>query len=222
MSAIFKLNHDKLRDDPRFAAIAAELSKLSRIDSRETFNRYCQEACRVWSEQFQNAPIGQTSAHFAELLGRVHRGGEGIIQTPWGGVVVTLHEHPRVEKYLVIREDGYLALEKHEEKDERLEVKEGAGLILSRSAADEPLTVAALAPGDQFHFQPGMEHCLIGTEDLLIFERSTDPKGMDKDLVFIYQPDCATKTEANVQPRKPIGAGCSTPLSGAQRPMQKS
>jgi len=107
MSAAFELNHDKLRGDPRFAAIADELSKLSRIDSRETFNRYCQEACRVWSEQFQDAPIGQTSAHFVELLGRVERGGEGIIQTPWGGVVVTLHEHPRVEKYLVIREDGW-------------------------------------------------------------------------------------------------------------------
>ena len=212
MSAVFELNHDKLRGDPRFAAIADELSKLSRIDSRETFNRYCQEACRVWSEQFQDAPIGQTSAHFVELLGRVERGGEGIIQTPWGGVVVTLHEHPRVEKYLVIREDGYLALEKHEEKDERLEVKEGAGLILSRSIADEPLAVAALTPGDEFHFQPGMEHCLIGTENLLIFERSIDPKGMDKDLVFIYQPDCATKTEANVQ----------RPTSNVQRPMQKS
>ena len=212
MSAVFELNHAKLRDDPRLSVIADGLSKLSRIDSRETFNRYCQEACRVWSEQFQDAPIGQTSAHFVELLGRVERGGEGIIQTPWGGVVVTLHEHPRVEKYLVIREDGYLALEKHEKKDERLEVKEGAGLILSRSAADEPLTVAALTPGDHFHFRPGMEHCLIGTENLLIFERSIDPKGMDKDLVFFYQPDCATKTEANVQ----------RPTSNVQRPMQKS
>jgi hypothetical protein len=220
MSTAFELNHDKLRDDPRFAAVAGELSKLSRIDSRETFNRYCQEACRVWSEQFQEAPIGQTSAHFVELLDRVQRGGEGIIQTPWGGVVVTRHEHPRVEKYLVIREGGYLALEKHEEKDERLEVKEGAGLILWRSAADAALTVAALTPGDQFHFHPGMEHCLIGTENLLIFERSTDPKGMDKDLVFIYQPDRATKTEANVQPRR-SGAGCPTPLSGVQRPMPK-
>jgi hypothetical protein len=34
-----------------------------------------------------------------------------------------------------------------------------------------------------------MEHCLIGTEDLLVFERSVDPKGMDKDLVFIYEPN---------------------------------
>jgi hypothetical protein len=34
-----------------------------------------------------------------------------------------------------------------------------------------------------------MEHCLIGTENLLVFERSTDPKGMDQDLVFIYEPD---------------------------------
>ena len=65
----------------------------------------------------------------------------------------------------------------------------GAGLILSRHAVDQPLTVEAVAPGDRFHFGPGMEHCLIGTENLLVFERSTDPKGMDQDLVFIYEPD---------------------------------
>ena len=103
-------------------------------------------------------------------------------------MAIELHEHPRVEKYLVIRKGGYLALETHEQKDERLEVKEGAGLILSRGAADQPLTVEALAPGDQFHFEPGMEHCIIGTENLLVFERSVDPKGMDQDLVFIYEP----------------------------------
>ena len=114
-----------------------------------------------------------------------------VIKTPWGGVVIELHEHPRVEKYLVIRKGGYLALETHEQKDERLEVKEGAGLILSRRAADQPLRVEALAPGDQFHFEPGMEHCIIGTENLLVFERSVDPKGMDQDLVFIYEPDAA-------------------------------
>jgi hypothetical protein len=79
----------------------------------------------------------------------------------------------------------------HEKKDERLEVKEGTGLILSRHVADQPLAVEALAPGDQFHFEPGMEHCLIGTENLLVFERSVDPKGMDQDLVFIYVPDDA-------------------------------
>jgi mannose-6-phosphate isomerase-like protein (cupin superfamily) len=117
----------------------------------------------------------------------------GVVTGPYkrlgGGVVVVLHEHPRVEKYLVIRQSGYLALEMHEQKDEHLEVKEGAGLILSRHASDQPLTVEALAPGDRFHFEPGMEHCLIGTENLLVFERSTDPKGMDQDLVFIYGPD---------------------------------
>jgi len=142
----------------------------------------------LWNERFGNAPVG-TTALFSELLGRINRRSEGTILTPWGGVVIVLHEHPRVEKYLVIRRGGYLALEKHEQKDEHLEVREGAGLILSRRAADQPLTVEALAPGNQFHFEPGMEHCLIGTENLLVFERSLDPKGMDQDLVFIYEPD---------------------------------
>jgi mannose-6-phosphate isomerase-like protein (cupin superfamily) len=189
MNPIFLLNHEKLRSDPRLTAIAGGLGQQTQIDSREAFNRYCREACRLWSEQFGEAPVGQTSAHFEELLNRIARGGEEIIRTPWGGVVVTRHQHPRVEKFLVIRKGGYLALETHEEKDEHLEVKEGAGLILWRGAAGQPLTVQTLVPGDQFHFQPGMEHSLIGTENLLVFERSTDPKGMDKDLVFIYEPD---------------------------------
>jgi mannose-6-phosphate isomerase-like protein (cupin superfamily) len=189
MTAVFDLNHEKLAGDPRLAAIAGELSKQPQIDSRAAFNHYCRQACRLWSEQFDDAPVGKTSAQFSELLDRVNRGGDGVIRMPWGGVVVTLHEHPRVEKHLVIRKGGYLALETHKEKDENLEVKEGAGLILWRRVADQPLVVQALAPGDKFHFEPGMEHCLIGTEDLLIFERSVDPKGMDQDLIFIYEPD---------------------------------
>jgi hypothetical protein len=152
MRAVFDLNHEKLAADRRFAAIAGELSAQSQIESRASFNRYCREACRLWSEHFAEG-VGKTSAHFTTLLDKLEEGGGGAIKTPWGGVVIELHEHPRVEKYLVIRKGGYLALEAHEQKDERFEVKEGAGLILSR--------------------------------------RSVDPKGMDQDLVFIYEPDAA-------------------------------
>jgi mannose-6-phosphate isomerase-like protein (cupin superfamily) len=188
MNASFDLNHDKLAGDARFATIASSLSIQSRIDSRDAFNRYCRKACLLWNEHFGNEPVGTTTL-FAGLLDRIKQGGKGIIQTPWGGVVITLHEHPRVEKYLVIRQGGYLALETHEQKDEHLEVREGAGLILSGSAAGQSLKVEALAPGDRFHFEPGMVHCLIGTENLLVFERSVDPKGMDQDLVFIFEPE---------------------------------
>jgi mannose-6-phosphate isomerase-like protein (cupin superfamily) len=188
MNASFALNHRKLAADSRYAAIAGSLSTQLRIDSQETFNHYCRQACLLWRQHFRDGPVGTTTL-FPGLLDRIQRGGDGIIQTPWGGVVIVLHEHPRVEKYLVVRQGGYLALEMHEQKDEHLEVQEGAGLILYRSAADQPLTVEALAPGDRFHFEPGMEHCLIGTENLLVFERSVDPKGMDQDLVFIYVPE---------------------------------
>jgi hypothetical protein len=188
MNASFDLNHSMLGVDSRFATIASNLSTQSPIHSQATFNRYCRQACLLWKEHFGDGPIGST-ALFPELLDRITRNGEGIIQTPWGGVVIVLHDHPRVEKYLVVRQGGYLALEMHEQKDEHLEVQEGAGLILYRSATGQPLTVEALAPDNRFHFEPGMEHCLIGTENLLVFERSVDPKGMDKDLVFIYEPD---------------------------------
>ena len=187
MKASFDLNHAKLAADPRFAGIARELSALSPINSRESFNRYCREACRLWNEAFPNG-IGETE-QFAKLLDRVEHTSDNVVRTGWGGVVITLHEHPRVQKYLVVRKGGYLALEMHEQKDERLEVREGAGLILWRPANARSLTVEVLQPGAEFHFQPGMEHSIIGAEDLLVFEHSIDPKGMDQDLIFIYEPN---------------------------------
>ena len=188
MNTVFQINHEKLAADLSFAGIADELDELSPIDSEETFNEYCREACRLWSEHFRK-PVGQTSTRFEELLERIERRSEGVIKTSWGGIVITLHEPPRVEKSLMIRKGGYLALELHEEKDERLEVQEGAGLILWRTATKPILTAEPLRVGATFHLAPGMEHCLIATEDLLVFERSTDPKGMDQDLIFIYEPD---------------------------------
>ena len=190
MDASFQLDHEKLANDPRFAEIGAALSELSPIDSEETFNLYCREACRLWASHLRKR-LGETSPRFAQLLEKIECRGEGVVKTDWGGVVVTLHEPPRVEKFLVIREGSYLALEKHEQKDERLEVREGAGLILWRRPNEKTLAVAALVPGDKFHFKPGAEHCLIGTENLLVFESSVDPKGMDQDLIFIYEPDGA-------------------------------
>jgi len=190
MTTAFELNHDKLAADPRFAEIARELDALSPLDSSEVFNRYCRTACRIWSEQFADG-IGRTSEQFDELLARVGQGGPNVIKTAWGGVVITLRDDPRVEKFLVVRRGKYLALEKHEQKDEQLEVKEGAGLILWRPLNERALTVEVVRPNAQFHFEPGMEHCIIGTEDLLVFERSIDPKGMDQDLIFIYEPDAS-------------------------------
>ncbi len=184
---VFELNHEKLAADPRFAEIAAVLSDLSPIDSDETFNLYCREACEMWGGHFRK-PVGETSHRFTDLLERVERRSQSVIKTDWGGVVITLHEPPRVEKFLVIRKGAYLALEMHEQKDERLEVTEGAGLILWRRPNEQSLTVEVLKTGAEFHLKPGMEHCLIGTENLLVFERSIDPKGMDQDLIFIYEP----------------------------------
>jgi hypothetical protein len=186
MGAAFTLDHSEL--ESHYAGLTRKLSAQTKIDSNDSFNRYCQNACRFWREQFPDG-IGATSSQFHDLQKRIASANAGVIKTSWGGVVVTLHEHPRVEKFLVVKEGSYLALEKHEQKHEHLEVREGAGLVLWRSSTQAPLTVEALAPEKSFHFAPGMEHCLIGAENLLVFERSTDPKGMDRDLIFIYEPE---------------------------------
>src|SRR2546423_14217575 len=167
MSAVFELNHEKLASDPRFADIGAALDAFSPIESDETFNDYCREACRAWTGNFRK-PVGGTSHRFTDLLERIERRSQSVIKTEWGGVVITLQEHPRVEKFLVIRKGRYLALEMHEEKDEALEVTEGAGLILWRRPNDQSLTVEVLRTGGKFHLEPGMEHCLIATENLLV------------------------------------------------------
>src|SRR5438132_11810599 len=98
MKASFDLDHAKLAADPRFAGIAHELSALSPINSRESFNRYCREACRLWNETFPSG-IGNTE-QFAKLLDRIERTTDGVIRTGWGGGAITLHEPPRLEKYL--------------------------------------------------------------------------------------------------------------------------
>jgi hypothetical protein len=167
MKASFDFDHAKLAADPRFAVIAHELSALSPINSRESFNRYCREVCRLWNHAFPDG-IGETE-QFAKLLNRLEHTNDGVIRTAWGGVVITLHEHPRVEKYLVVRKGGYLALEMHEQKDERLEIREGAGLILWRPPNERSLMVEVLRPGAEFNFQPQTEHCIIGVGGLLVF-----------------------------------------------------
>ncbi len=88
MSATFDLNHLKLAADPRFAELARELSLLSPIDSRETFNCYCETACRLWARDFPNG-VGNESAQFTDLLGQIEAGGGNVIPTRWGGVVIT-------------------------------------------------------------------------------------------------------------------------------------
>src|SRR3979409_1350749 len=84
MAASFDLNHVKLAGDPRFAEIAHKLSALSPINSRESFNRYCREACRLWNEAFSNG-IGETG-QFTKLLNRIEHAKDGVIRTGWGGV----------------------------------------------------------------------------------------------------------------------------------------
>ena len=89
MSANFDLNHDRLARDSKFATIARSLSAQSRIDSRDAFNRYCRKACLLWSEHFSNGPVGMT-ALFPELLDRIKRNGDGIIQADEKALAVLL------------------------------------------------------------------------------------------------------------------------------------
>jgi len=188
MNPGISLDYQILASDSRFTKLAGMMASHSVIDSPASFNGFCRDVCAAWKASV-DASAFPVSPLYGKLLAEIAAGGPAAIQTSWGGVAITRHEHPLVEKYLVIRKGGYLALEEHALKDERLAIVEGAGLLLHQTAFGHALTVQALTPGDEFHFVPGIAHCIIGTENLLVFERSTDPKGMDQDLIFLYEPD---------------------------------
>jgi hypothetical protein len=101
MKTSFDLDHAKLAAEPRFAGVAHELNALSPINSRESFNRYCREACHLWNEAFPNG-IGQTE-QFAKLLTRIEHTNDGVIRIAWGGVVITQRRVPRARD---AREEG--------------------------------------------------------------------------------------------------------------------
>jgi hypothetical protein len=91
------LNHEKLAADARFTAIAGELSALSQIEPRASFNRYCLEAWRLWNEHFGDG-IGKTSALFSALLDRVDKGGGGGNQNALGPCGHRIARTPRRSK----------------------------------------------------------------------------------------------------------------------------
>ena len=164
----------------------AALEALGGFRSEETFNQFCKGAIAAW--QKANSVNASPSRQFSELLSQIKANKPGTIPTPWGGVVVEKYLHPEVEKYLVVRRNGYLAFEKHAEKIETIIVEEGTGLLVYRPQDERGFSLKLLVPGQSAHFEPGYEHCVIGLDNLLIKERSTDPKGMDKDLIFIFSP----------------------------------
>jgi hypothetical protein len=126
---------------------------------------------------------------FARHRDAIRTGGDGVIQTSWGGVDISKHQHPHVEKFLVVDAGRFLAFEKHAEKVETLEGREGYGILVYRPEGGSTLEAEIIKPGWSRTLKPGQEHTIIALTDLLVFEKSVDPKGMDQDLIFIFMPE---------------------------------
>ena len=155
------------------------------FDSSEAFNSFCRlHAGKVSESAIAGPGFAEKRRAIVEALPDEER----VIKTPWGGVFITLRNDPEVEKFLVVDSGKWLALEKHEQKVETLEVKEGLGVLIYQDGIDQPLKAMELKPGVSKTLQPGLLHCIISKENLLVFEKSMDYKGMDKDLIFEYEP----------------------------------
>ena len=125
---------------------------------------------------------------FAEHREIIRAGGQSTIQTNWGGVHVLSYEHPEVEKFLVVDQGKFLAFEKHSEKIETLFCEEGLGVLVFKCTSTAELRAEIIEPGWTRTLNPGQEHTIIALSNLLVHERSTDPLGMDQDLIFIFTP----------------------------------
>lgn len=183
----YTVDFSQVAANPRLGRFVDLISGYKGFNSPGSFNCFCQAVIRCWKEAFPQ-DLGALR-DFNSHLQAIQAGQGQVIKTPWGGVHIVKHHHPLVEKFLVVRRGGYLAFEKHEQKEEQIKVLEGAGILLYREPGAAQLTALALVPGVERSFTPGQEHCVVGTEDLLIFEVSKDHKGMDKDLIFIYTPE---------------------------------
>lgn len=160
-----------------------EICQIENFTNESEFNDLCKKIITIWDQKIM---LSLAYKDFSSVQERIMQNGSNVIQTSWGGVLIMNHEHPLVEKYLLVEKGKYLAFEKHEEKDEYLEVREGAGILLQRE--DDNIVIKIMLPGFKTRFKPGEEHCIIAAENLLIFETSYDYKGMDQDLIFIFNP----------------------------------
>lgn len=113
-------------------------------------------------------------------------GGDIFIHTSWGGVYILLYQHPEVEKFSVVDQGRFLAFEKHAEKTETLFGEQGCGVLVYRCEQRDQLKAEVIEPGLTRTLRPGKEHTIIALSNLLVRESSTDPKGMNQDLIFIF------------------------------------
>ena len=150
------------------------------------YRAYCHGVVEAWRKLAAQVPSMPT---FSSHRAAIERGGLEVIQTGWGGVNITKHEHPQVEKFLVVDSGKFLAFEKHEEKLETLNGREGYGILVFRPEGESKLVAELIEPGWSRTLKPGQEHTIIALTDLLVFESSVDPKGMDQDLIFIFMPE---------------------------------
>lgn len=156
------------------------------FSSQEDYRSYCHGLVAAFRRGSYAAPPLPTFANHRQAIAA---GGDAVIQTGWGGVDITKHQHPAVEKFLVVDAGKFLAFEKHDEKVETLHGREGYGVLVFRPEGSEKLVAEVITPGWSRTLQPGQEHTIIALTNLLVFEQSTDPKGMDQDLIFIYMPE---------------------------------
>jgi len=155
---------------------------IPQFTNREGYLSYCRFLTQTFRRDTQTPAFDLHRTTIAA-------GGAAVIPTSWGGVHVLSYEHPQVEKFLAIDKERFLAFEMHAEKIETLVGEEGYGVLVYRCESSGQLKAETIEPGWTRTLQPGQEHTIIALSNLLVRERSTDPRGMDQDLIFIFTPD---------------------------------
>ena len=182
----FQLDYIPLASNRVLTGLAnAGMYLYPHISEAPQFRKVCAGLIDLWADS-KVAEFSFASEQFKYFMNQIEVGGDNVVRTPCGGLVIKAREDPYVARHLLVRGAKFMDFERHSLKEEHITVREGCGFVLHRQGNMPSVRVVPLEPGVSIDFAPGEEHCVAAFSDLLIFEESKDYKGMDQDIQIIF------------------------------------
>ncbi len=161
------------------------ITKTKTINSEIEFKKFINAILKIVNNQkFKFA----NSKKFREEIDLISKNEVLVEQTPWGGVTLKKVdvEKDYIQKLLIIKNNGVLGFEIHNEKLEKLKIIEGIFLVLyvSHKKDKNVINLKIGTTNSKFTFYPKDEHGIIALTNGIIQETSTNH--LD-DLVYTFK-----------------------------------
>ena len=161
------------------------IAKTKNINNEAEFDNFISAIANIANSQkfkFNN------SSKFEKELALISKNGTLVEKTNWGGVALKKVdvEKDYIRKLLIVKNNGILGFEIHNQKLEKLKVLEGIFLVLYASHKKDKniINLKIGTKNSKFIFYPKDEHGIIALTNGIIQETSTNH--LD-DLVYIFK-----------------------------------